>query len=241
MKVQVKTQVKAFAVVVVLLSGIGFSAVGQMNFNANSITFRESANASRTTTHYGNLSLSTGSATNKGQLTADGNIIAYRNILVMGSLLISGSKNFIHPHPTDTSKVIRYVAIESGEALTLARGTAKTVNGQAVIELPEHFSLVTSKTEPITVILTPEAAPVLLYTKQKSREKIVVAMKSSDFSEFRDVEFAYQITGVRDGFEKQEIIVDEDKLDSPSKIRDDVQKRINAHAERAKVRYEDKK
>jgi hypothetical protein len=155
-----------------------------------------------------------------------------------GSLSVFGNKNFIHPHPTDDSKLIRYVAIESGEALTFARGIAKTVNGQATIELPEHFSLVTSETEPVIVILTPKGAPAMLYTKESSRERVVVAMRASDFSEFRDIEFAYKITGVRDGFEKQEVIVDAEKLDSPSTIRGDVQKRINAHSERVKARQE---
>jgi hypothetical protein len=33
-------------------------------------------------------------------------------------------------------------------------------------------------------------------------------MKDSDFYEFGDVPFAFQVTGVRDGFEDEEVIVD---------------------------------
>ncbi|MCL2722699.1 MAG: hypothetical protein FWD47_15325, partial [Treponema sp.] len=72
----------------------------------------------------------------------------------------------------------------------------------------------------------------------KNREKVVVAMKPSDFSEFKDVEFSFQVTGVRDGFEKQEVIVDEDKLESSFTIREDVKKRIDAYIERDKARRE---
>jgi hypothetical protein len=155
-----------------------------------------------------------------------------------GGLYVAGVKSFIHPHPTDESKLIRYIAIESGEALTVARGVAKTVGGEVIIELPEHFSMVTSQEAPITVIVTPEGAPVLLYVREKSREKIVVAMREPDFVEFRDVEFSYQVTGVRDGFEKIEVVVDEDKLDPRDSVRRDVQGRIDAYGERVRTRMD---
>jgi hypothetical protein len=111
--------------------------------------------------------------------------------------------------------------------------------GEVIVTLPEHFSLVTSKDAPVTVIITPESAPVLLYVKSKSKEQIVVAMKKSDFSEFRDVEFSYQVTGVRDGFVGQEVIIDAEKLDvSGAEPDNDVQKRIRAHAQRSEKRLE---
>jgi hypothetical protein len=99
------------------------------------------------------------------------------------------------------------------------------------------------------VVASPEGAPVLLYTKQKSKDKIVVAMKKSDFETFRDVEFAFQVTGIRDGFEKQEVIISEEKLFSPeykSEWEDtEVGKKINALGERSKARqlkrYQDRK
>ena len=67
-------------------------------------------------------------------------------------------------------------------------------------------------------------------------------MKQSDFTEFRDVEFSFQVTGVRDGFENQEVIVDVEKLDSQVSEQDseknEVRKRIKEHTERAKARQE---
>ena len=66
-------------------------------------------------------------------------------------------------------------------------------------------------------------------------------MKPSDFSEFKDVEFSYQVTGVRDGFEKQDIIIAEEKLDAvPTKEdfeRNDVQRRIKAMMDRKAARH----
>jgi len=160
-------------------------------------------------------------------------------VTVNGDLAVLGGKYFIHPHPTDESKIIKYIAIESGEALTLARGTAKTVNGEATVALPEHFSLSTSKDVPVTVILTPIGAPALLYTKQYSKEKIIVAVKKSDLTAFGDVEFAFQVTGVRDGFEKQDVIDNVENFYSPSKKKQtagsDVQKRIDALIKKIKA------
>ncbi len=115
-----------------------------------------------------------------------------------------------NPHPTDTTKVIKYIAIESGEALTLARGTAKTQSSVVSIDLPEHFALVTSDEAPLTVLITPENAPVLLYTTKKNKSQIVVNMKQSDYAQYGDAEFSWQVTGVRDGFENEKVIVDLD-------------------------------
>jgi len=185
-----------------------FSSLAQINFLSDYIAFRSYYNANHGTTHYGDLYIEGGSTgTGWGWMSCEaGSVGDWFHIY--GDLYVFGTKNFVHPHPTDTMKVIKYIAIESGEALTLARGTATTVNGQAIVTLPEHFKLVTSSDAPVTVILTPEEAPVVLYTKEKSREQIVIGMKDCDFNEFGDVPFAFQVTGVRDGFEDEEVIVD---------------------------------
>jgi hypothetical protein len=127
--------------------------------------------------------------------------------LVYGDLTVTGNKNFVQPHPTDSTKAIRYIAIEAGEALTLARGLAHTDGGIAKVDLPEDFSLVTSDKAPLTVLLTVESVPVLVFVKSKSKESITVELKGSDLRDYGDVEFAYQVTGVRDGFENQNPIV----------------------------------
>jgi len=207
-----KAQFKTLAVV--LMSGMLFSSLAQINLLSDYITFRSYNNAAHGTTHYGDFHIDGGSTGDSyGWLTCGrafvyGSSWIFGDTWLYGDLNVYGAKNFVHPHPTDTTKVIKYVAIESGEALTLARGTASTVNGQAIIILPEHFKLVTSTDAPVTVILTPEEAPVLFYTKEKSKEQIVIGMKDSDYYEFGDVSFAFQVTGVRDGFEDEDVIVD---------------------------------
>lgn len=202
-----KAQLKILATVL-MITGVIFNTNAQINLLSNSVTFRSYNNANHGTTHYGDFNINGGSTGDSwGWLTCERSYV-YGKSTVYGDLNVYGNKNFIHPYPEDSTKVIKYVAIESGEALTLSRGTASTVNGQAIIEMPEHFKLVTSSDETVTVILTPEKAPVLLYTKEKSKERIIVAMKSNDFFEFGDVPFAFQVTGVRDGFEDEEVIVD---------------------------------
>jgi len=238
-------------VTAVFLSGMAFSAVAQnISMMANNIDIRSgylqfhTPNAFAYTYHYGNLIIEpSGGNFSQGYLYSRGAYVNGFMTVAGGDFeVIAGVKRFIHPHPQDPDKVVRYITMESAEALTVTRGTAKTVNGQVTIMLPEHFSMVTSKEAPVTVVLTPEGAPVLFYVKDKNTEKITVAMKASDFSEFRDVEFSYQVTGVRDGFEKQEVIVDVDKLDELATVKDseknEVQKRMDALVERVNAKQE---
>lgn len=129
-------------------------------------------------------------------------------VRVWGDLSVSGAKNFVQPHPMDDTKQIVYIAAEAGEALTLARGVSRTEDGRAIVKLPDDFALVTSEEVPLTVQLTVEGAPALIYVVSKSKEAIEVKMKDSDFSEFRDVAFDYFVQGVRDGFEDHVAIQD---------------------------------
>lgn len=160
------------------------------------------------TTHYGDLTISGGSnGTSWGWLNCN-RIYNSGYQWVGGDLYVSGNKNFIQPHPTDTTKVIKYICIEAGEAMTMVRGLSATSGGSVEIALPEHFGLVTSADAPLSVLLSPENAPVLLYTAKKSKKAISVVMKPDDFREYGDAPFAWQVCGVRDGFENEEIIVD---------------------------------
>jgi hypothetical protein len=231
-----KSQFKTIAVAV-FASCFFFTAHAQINLLSNGITFRSYDNAANSTTHYGDLSLSGGSRGNGYGWLYSQAVTCYGWMDVYGNLNVYGTKNFIQPHPTDTTKVIKYVAIESGEALTLVRGLAKTVNGVALISLPEHFALVTSDSAPITVITTPEKVPAILFVKEKSKTDIVVAVKSSDYYEFGDIIFSYQVTGVRDGFENEEVIIDADKVNVPNDktvSKNAVKNRISASSQKAK-------
>lgn len=210
----------------IMVMSVAIFSFAQINFRGTDITFRDYDNAGNMTYHYGNLLLDGGSSGNSwGWLlcnainanaydqysTFNGGMQIFGSAFIYNDLYVYGNKNFLQLHPTDNTKAIKYSCIESGEALTIVRGTATTSNGIAEITLPEHFALVTSDSAPLTVLLTPEKVPVLLYAKEKSKQKIIVAMKKSDFKELGDATFAWQVTGVRDGFENPKVIVDLDK------------------------------
>jgi hypothetical protein len=158
------------------------------------------------------------------------NATVLQNVTIHGNLSVFGSKNFVQPHPTDDTKKIVYVAAEAGEALTMARGISKTENGIAVVKLPDHFALVTSDEAPVTVQLTVEGAPALVYIVSKSKQAIEVKMKESDYREFSDVTFHYFVQGIRDGFEDhiavQDLTAESDEAKaSPKRLR--YQERVN--------------
>jgi hypothetical protein len=241
-----KVNVKAFCVAV-FCCGLLVSASAQINLLANSINFRDANSASNTTYHYGDLHLDGGTngtgwgwlycnqIYNYGILSNSGLAFFYNGLYVNGDLNVNGTKNFIQPHPTDSTKVIRYVCIESGEALTLARGTAKTQNSVVAIDLPEHFGLVTSDEAPLTVLVTPENVPAVLYTTKKTKSQIIVNMKQSDYAQFGDAEFSWQVTGVRDGFENQEVIVDVDNNGALKETKALSQKRVDMNEKTKKL------
>src|SRR5206468_1084325 len=104
----------------------------------------------------------------------------------------TGAKYFVEPHPTDASKVVRYVSLEGPEPGTYFRGTARTVRGQAVIEVPESFRMVTDE-EGLTVQLTPVGAAASMHIVSEDLNQIVVHSS-------KDVAFHYLVQGVRRAF-----------------------------------------
>lgn len=111
-------------------------------------------------------------------------------------ILSYGTKSFVQEHPEDPSQVIIYAALEGGEAGTYYRGSAQLANGEAVIELPEHFSLVTED-EGLTVQVTPREDCNGLYVAQVTTTQIVVKELQGGTSNAR---FDFFINGVRAGF-----------------------------------------
>ncbi len=114
----------------------------------------------------------------------------------------SGAKYFINPHPTDPLKEVRMVCLEGNESGTYFRGTSRTVDGLAIIPVPEVFRLA-SIAERMTVQVTAVGAPAQLWVEHRDLNEIVVR---SDV----DVEFDYFVNGVRRGYEDlgENLIVD---------------------------------
>lgn len=125
-------------------------------------------------------------------------------LFVGSDLQVSGKKSFVQKHPTDPTKEIVYVSLEGPEAGTYIRGTAKLVNGEAVIQLPEHFSLVTND-EGVTVQLTPLGEWLQLYVVQKSAKQLIVREASGKSGQFN-----YLVQGIRKGFENHQVIRDKE-------------------------------
>jgi hypothetical protein len=101
----------------------------------------------------------------------------------------TGAKFFVEPHPTDASKVIRYVSLEGPEAGTYFRGKGKFERGIARIPVPEDFRMVTDP-EGLTVQITPIGPMATTSVLHYDLNEIVV--QSS-----RNVEFFYFVNGVR--------------------------------------------
>lgn len=118
-------------------------------------------------------------------------------------LYVRGSKNFVQPHPYDTTKEIVYTSLEGPEAGTYCRGRAKLNNGEAIVLLPEHFALVTNSKALITVQVTPRGNCKGLYVAEATSEKIIVKELQDGKS---DIEFDYFVIGVRKGYENRSVI-----------------------------------
>ena len=116
----------------------------------------------------------------------------------------TGSVNFIQNHPEDKTKVIVYAAPEGDEVATYTRGTARLVNGEAIVPLGETFKWVTNPDIGLTVHLTPIGEPVLLCVAKKSTEEIVVKAPQGS----PDIAFDYIVYGLRIGFEETTVVQD---------------------------------
>lgn len=121
-------------------------------------------------------------------------------ITVPGNFTVTGTKNFAVVDPGDSKTALYYTALEGPEAGTYFRGTAKTVDGEVVLELPGYFARLT-ESERMTVQLTPVGAPGQLYVASKTPEKLVI--KVADGS--ADLEFDYLVQGIRKGYLDYEV------------------------------------
>lgn len=106
-----------------------------------------------------------------------------------GNTGATGNKQFIEPHPTDSTKVIRYISLEGPEAGTYFRGKGKFERGVARIAVPEDFRLVSDE-EGLTVQITPIGGMASVGVMKADLNEIVV--QSS-----RNLEFYYLVNGIR--------------------------------------------
>lgn len=124
------------------------------------------------------------------------------NVHITGNLS-KGSGSFVQPHPNDPSKELVYAFFEGPEHAVFLRGTAKLINGKAVIETPEYFRVVAGN-EGITVQFTPRSS------KSKGLAAVEVTKEMVKIEELMEgngtYEFDYFITAKRGGFEEHQPI-----------------------------------
>ena len=129
-------------------------------------------------------------------------------IKVYGNVEKTGTVSFVEDHPKDPTKEIVYVCLEGGETGTYTRGSGQLIDGEAVVQLPEHFSLVTSS-EGLTVQLTPTSDCKGLYVVSKLPTELVVKELNGGTS---DATFDYLVNGVRKGYEDYQPIRDKQEM-----------------------------
>jgi hypothetical protein len=108
---------------------------------------------------------------------------------VTGTTQATGMKNFVEPHPTDPSRVIRYASLEGNEVGTYFRGRGKFQNGLAIIEVPEDFRIVTDP-QGLSIQVTPIGDMATVAVQSIDLDRVVVRGS-------RNVDFFYTVNGVR--------------------------------------------
>jgi hypothetical protein len=125
----------------------------------------------------------------------------------VGNIVKTGGVSFAEPHPTDATKMVKYVSLEGNEAGTYFRGRGKFQNGIATIEVPDDFRIVTQP-EGLSIQVTPIGDMASVAVALISLDRIVV--KGS-----RNVEFFYTVNGIRRGYGGFTPIVEVDKTYIP--------------------------
>lgn len=113
-------------------------------------------------------------------------------VIAQGDFGSNEAKNFVEPHPTDPTEDIRYASLEGNVVGTYFRGTANLVHGRATMVVPADFRMV-SAADGVTVQLTAIGHPANIYCTTRSLDGIEIGRSF-------DVEFDYQVNGVRKVF-----------------------------------------
>jgi hypothetical protein len=127
-----------------------------------------------------------------------------------GTTAATGVKNFVEPHPTDPTKMIRYTSLEGNEAGTYFRGRARFQNGIARIAVPEDFRIVTDP-DGLTVQITPIGAMATYAVMKMDLNEVVVQAS-------RNVEFSYLVQGIRHAYRDLSVITENGKVFVPRSL-----------------------
>ena len=124
-------------------------------------------------------------------------------------------KNFRVANPARPNTDIVYACVEGPEAAAYVRGTAHLAGGQAVVSLPEHFVNVTAGGG-MTVQVTPISADSLgLAVIEKRHDAFVIKELHGGTGTY---DFHWQVTSVRGGHEKYQVIRPSDEMALPQPV-----------------------
>ncbi|MEQ9437493.1 MAG: hypothetical protein RIG62_00550 [Cyclobacteriaceae bacterium] len=139
----------------------------------------------------------------KGKLRLD-NILA--DIVTANQVVTyNGTKHFVIDHPNQPGKQIVYACVEGPEAAMYMRGTAKLVNGKAIINLPEHYRVLAVESS-MTVHVTPlSKSSTGLAVTAKNLDGIVVEELMNGSGSY---ELDWEVKCVRRGFEDYRVVRD---------------------------------
>lgn len=123
--------------------------------------------------------------------------------------VVADVKSFRVPNSKKSGTDIVYASIEGPEAAAYVRGTARLVDGKAVITFPDHFMAVASP-KGMTVQLTPLSADSLgLGVVDKNLKGLVVKELHGGKGSY---EFDWEVKAIRKGYEDYQVIQPHSKL-----------------------------
>lgn len=108
------------------------------------------------------------------------------------------------------NQVLRYSVLGGGEAAAYHRGSANLENGEIFVAYPEHYKKAVNTAE-VTVMLTPTSANTYgLAVIERTTEGFRVKELMNGTGNF---EFFWEVKGVRKGWEKYEVYMDDSELE----------------------------
>ena len=118
-------------------------------------------------------------------------------VSIDGNIEVSGTKHFVQAVETPAGeREVVYTATEAPTPRTETSGVARLEDGRAEIDLADHFGWVTDTDEPLLVQTTPYAVDSAgLAVVERSVDRLVVADRDGT----GDYEFAYTVSGTREG------------------------------------------
>jgi len=117
--------------------------------------------------------------------------------------VVADVKSFRVPNSKKPGTDIVYASIEGPEAAAYVRGTARLVDGRAVINFPDHFMAVASP-KGMTIQLTPLSADSLgLGVVDKNLKGLVVKELHGGKGSY---EFDWEVKSIRKGYEDYQVI-----------------------------------